>query len=255
MEKGNLANFLTSLQNLFLNAIHKLWYYFNILVKKVEEIDPTNNNLKQRIKTSLILIPIAVYAIFISKDLFLFLVIAIAVLMTIEWLDIVKNSPDAKRWKIIGFFYISIPLFSVAKLRMLDSDIVFWMFSIIWVTDIFAYFAGKIIGGKKLAPSISPGKTWAGLFGGIAASAVIGFVSSFMFYGGILFFVFLSIILSVIEQMSDLMESKIKRIFGLKDSGNIIPGHGGILDRLDGLMLVAPTVLILVTLFPRQFGV
>lgn len=259
MEKGKVTKIFTDLflvaKKISCQIIEKLWDCFSFLVKKVEAIDPTNNNMSQRIKSSLVLIPIAVYAIFVSKDLFLFLVITIAILMTIEWLDIIKNSSDEKRWRIIGFFYIAIPLYAVAKLRMIDSDIVFWMFSIIWVTDIFAFFSGKIIGGKKLAPHISPNKTWAGLAGGVAASAVIGFISSFMFYGGILFFVFLSMILSVVEQLSDLMESKIKRTFNLKDSGNIIPGHGGILDRLDGMMLVAPTVLILVALFPRAFGV
>ena len=90
--------------------------------------------------------------------------------------------------------------------------------------------------------------------GGVAASALIGLLSSFMFSGGVIFFVFVSICLSLIEQASDLLESKFKRIFGVKDSGDIIPGHGGVLDRLDGLMLAAPTVLFLITVFPSKFG-
>ncbi len=223
------------------------------LIQKVEKLDPTNNT-RQRIITSLFLIPIALYAIFVSKDLFLFLVIAMAILMTVEWLDIIKNSADEKRWRIIGFFYISIPLYSVYKLRVIDADIVFWMFSIIWVTDIFAFFSGRIFGGPKLAPHISPNKTWSGLCGGVVASAVIGFISSFMFSGGIIFFVIISIFLSLIEQASDLVESKFKRIFGVKDSGNIIPGHGGVLDRLDGMMFTAPAVLFLVSAFGKKFG-
>ena len=75
-----------------------------------------------------------------------------------------------------------------------------------------------------------------------------------MFAGGVLFFVFISAFLAVIEQASDLLESKFKRICGVKDSGNIIPGHGGVLDRLDGMMLVAPTVLFLITVFSDKFG-
>jgi phosphatidate cytidylyltransferase len=127
------------------------------------------------------------------------------------------------------------------------------MFAIIWSTDIFAFFAGKILGGAKLAPKISPNKTWSGLFGGVIASMAIGFMSSFMFSGGVLFFIFLSALLSIVEQISDLLESKFKRIFGVKDSSNIIPGHGGVLDRMDGMMLVAPLVLFLVTISPSSF--
>ena len=84
---------------------------------------------------------------------------------------------------------------------------------------------------------------------------LIGLLSSFMFAaGGILFFVTISMFLSLLEQGSDLLESKFKRMFGVKDSGSIIPGHGGVLDRLDGMMLVAPVVLFLITVFPTKFG-
>ena len=139
------------------------------------------------------------------------------------------------------------------KLRYYSAEILFWMFAIIWSTDIFAFFAGKILGGSKIAPEISPNKTWSGLAGGIFASMIIGFMSSFMFAGGVMFFIFLSAFLSVIEQLSDLLESKFKRIFGVKDSGTIIPGHGGILDRMDGMMLLAPLTLMIVTFFPARF--
>ncbi len=224
------------------------------LTKRIDEYLPKTNT-NQRIVSSVFMIPLAIYAIFFSKDLFLFCLISIAILMTVEWLDMVRGQVEEKKWRIIGFFYIAIPLYSVYRLRMINTDVLFWMFAIIWVTDIFAFFAGRIIGGKKLAPDISPGKTWAGLYGGVAASAVIGFISSFMFVGGITFFVIASIFLSLIEQGSDLLESKFKRIFGVKDSGNIIPGHGGVLDRLDGMMLSAPFVLLLINLFSKKFGV
>ena len=227
--------------------------FIDKMVARVDSTDPKNNT-KQRVISSIFLLPVAVYAIFFSKSLFLLLVIAMAILMTVEWIDMTRNSPDEKRWRVIGFFYILIPLYSVYKLRLINTDIVFWMFSIIWVTDVFAFFSGRILGGKKLAPEISPNKTWSGLFGGVIASAVIGFISAFMFSGGVVFFVVASVILSLIEQVSDLIESKFKRIFGVKDSGNIIPGHGGVLDRLDGMMLTAPAVLFLVTVFSHQFG-
>ncbi len=223
------------------------------IISQVHFLDPKENT-KQRVVTALILIPIALYAILYSKSIFLFLAIAIAILMTAEWLDIIKSAQDQKKWRLIGLFYILIPIYSVIKIRLYDADILFWMFAVIWATDIFAFFAGRSLGGPKLAPKISPNKTWSGLAGGLFASMMIGMMSSFMFSGGVLFFIFISAMLALIEQISDLLESKFKRIFGVKDSGNLIPGHGGVLDRLDGMMLVAPTVLFLITVFPSKFG-
>ena len=223
------------------------------IISQVHFLDPKENT-KQRVVTALILIPVALYAILYSKSIFLLLAIAIAILMTAEWLDIIKSAQDQKKWRLIGLFYILIPIYSVIKIRLYDADILFWMFAVIWATDIFAFFAGRSLGGPKLAPKISPNKTWSGLAGGLFASVMIGMMSSFMFSGGVLFFIFISAMLSIIEQISDLLESKFKRIFGVKDSGNLIPGHGGVLDRLDGMMLVAPAVLFLITVFPSKFG-
>lgn len=222
------------------------------MVAHIHFLDPRDNT-KQRIISALVLLPIALMAIFYSKDLFLFLAISVAILMTSEWLDMSKEMDDQKKWRLIGFFYIAIPVYSVIKLRNYNVEILFWMFAVIWSTDIFAFFAGKTLGGAKIAPTISPNKTWSGLIGGILASMIIGFLSSFMFAGGTLFFILLSALLSIIEQLSDLLESKFKRIFGVKDSGNIIPGHGGILDRLDGMMLLSPVVLLIITIFPARF--
>ncbi len=225
---------------------------FNKITKKLQSLD-LSDNTKRRIISGLIMIPMAVYAIFYSRSLFLFITISAAVLMAFEWIDITKSAKDQKKWRILGFFYILIPTFSVIKIRFYDVDVLFWMFAIIWSTDIFAFFAGKILGGAKLMPSVSPNKTWSGLAGGVFASILIGITSSLMFKGGILFFALCSAMLSLIEQASDLFESKIKRIFGVKDSGNIIPGHGGVLDRLDGMIFVAPVVLILITFFADKF--
>jgi phosphatidate cytidylyltransferase len=226
---------------------------FDKLIAKTDFINLAPD-IKKRIISAVILIPIALYAIFSSRDLFVFLALAVTIIMTAEWLEITKSAQDQKKWRMLGFFYILIPIYATVKIRFYDTEILFWMFAIIWATDIFAFFAGKMLGGKKLAPQISPNKTWSGLAGGVIASALIGLVSSLMFSGSVFFFVFMSIFLSVVEQASDLLESKVKRIFGVKDSGNIIPGHGGVLDRLDGLMLVAPTVLLLITFFPNQFS-
>lgn len=245
MEKDN---FIKSLKKFF-NPIILL---FNKLVAHIHFLDPRENT-KQRIVSAVVLVPIALIAIFYSKDLFLFLAIAIAIMMTAEWMDMIKNIADKKKWQLIGFFYILIPIFAVIKLRFYSVEVLFWMFAIIWSTDIFAFFAGRTLGGAKIAPQISPNKTWSGLIGGILASMIIGFMSSFMFAGGVMFFIFLSAFLSIIEQISDLLESKFKRIFSVKDSGVIIPGHGGILDRMDGMMLLAPMVLLIVELLPARF--
>ncbi len=249
MEKGK--KIIQKLQDIFLE---KFMFAKSFLQKNFDKFDIKDSNLKKRILTSMILIPLAIYAIYFSKNFFLLIAISIAILMTFEWIDMSKEMPNQTKWRVIGFFVILIPIYSIIRLRLIDSDILFWMFLLIWTTDICAYFTGKIMEGKKLAPSISPGKTWAGFYGAIAASAIIGLISSLMFVGGVVFFIIISIIISIVEQASDLLESKFKRIFGVKDSSNIIPGHGGIFDRLDGVILVAPFILLLVNIFPKQFG-
>lgn len=249
MAKDKLNKVLEIVENARLFAVE----IFEKIIHKIHQLDPSSNT-KQRVISGVVMITLAVYAIFFSKNLFLLLAIALTILMVFEWIDMTKNMSDQKKWRLIGFFYILIPVYCVIKIRFYDVDVLFWMFAVIWATDIFAFFAGRSLGGKKLAPTISPNKTWSGLAGGVIASALIGLMSAFMFSGGIFFFIFVSVLLSVIEQCSDLLESKFKRIFGVKDSGNIIPGHGGVLDRLDGMMLVAPVVLFLITAFSSKFG-
>jgi phosphatidate cytidylyltransferase len=181
------------------------------------------------------------------------------VAMSFEWVDLTKTAPkeERKKWHLIGFLYILLPIFSILTLRDYDlvsgSDILFWMFAIIVATDTFAYFAGKNFGGPKLMPSVSPSKTWSGIAGGVIASIIIGFLSSYMFAGSAIFFIFISALLSILGQASDLLESKVKRIFGVKDSGSIIPGHGGILDRFDAMVLVSPATLLLVWIYSAEF--
>lgn len=243
---------LNSVKNACEKTVFFASNFFGKLVQQVHYLDPKDNT-KQRIISAMVLIPLALYAIFYSKSVFMFAMIAVAILMTMEWVDITKTAEDQKKWRLIGFLYILIPIFSAVKIRLYDADVLFWMFAVIWSTDIFAFFAGRILGGPKLLPSVSPNKTWSGLAGGLVASILIGLLSSLMFKGGVGFFVFFSALLSLIEQVSDLFESKVKRIFGVKDSGNIIPGHGGVLDRLDGMMFTAPVVLILITIFSDKF--
>jgi phosphatidate cytidylyltransferase len=146
-------------------------------------------------------------------------------------------------WAATGLAYAGLPFLALCLLRgdtTAGGIAVVIVFAIVWGSDILAYFAGRTIGGPKLAPRISPKKTWAGFFGGIAGSlilcaavaAVLGL--SFGFAAAVLV-----ALMSVVSQIGDLFESWIKRHFGVKDSGAIIPGHGGVMDRLDGLVFVS----------------
>lgn len=156
-------------------------------------------------------------------------------------------------WWFLGFAYVGLPIISLWWMRSADfAMIVFWVFLVTWATDIGGYFAGKGIGGPKLAPKISPKKTWAGLVGGMFLSALVALVLNlgFSLGVGVLSFVLLSAVLAVISQIGDLIESAVKRHFDVKDSGGLIPGHGGLLDRVDGLVTVAPIVALILIYSP-----
>jgi phosphatidate cytidylyltransferase len=145
-----------------------------------------------------------------------------------------------------GYVYVAAPAFALALLNWAWFELVFWLMVVTWSTDIFAYFAGRAIGGPKLAPRVSPNKTWAGLIGGMAGAAVIGAVAAWLLDLAPIYYV-IGAPLALLAQFGDLYESWVKRRAGVKDSGSLIPGHGGILDRVDGLLPVAlATFLILV---------
>jgi phosphatidate cytidylyltransferase len=143
-----------------------------------------------------------------------------------------------------GFLYIAIPTFALMVLEA-RYDIVFWLMLVVWATDICAYFAGRRIGGPKLAPRISPKKTWAGLGGGMVGALVVGAAAAYAFNLEMVF-LYLGAPMAVLAQLGDLYESWVKRRAGVKDSSNLIPGHGGVLDRLDGLLPVIVATLIVV---------
>ena len=148
-----------------------------------------------------------------------------------------------------GLVYVGIPAFALIVLEWARFDIVFWLMLVTWSSDIFAYFAGRAIGGPKLAPTISPNKTWAGLIGGIGGAAVIGAAAAYAFDLGPVFLL-AGAPMGLIAQLGDLYESRVKRRAGVKDSGTLLPGHGGVLDRLDGLLpvIVATLALLMVSL-------
>ncbi len=140
-------------------------------------------------------------------------------------------------WLPAGIFYAGLSAVSLAALRDNGLATMLFIFAIVWATDIFAYFIGRAIGGPKLAPPISPGKTWSGAIGGAIAGVIAGLLVAH-FSGVDFYFVLLivALILSIGAQIGDLFESWIKRRFGVKDSSRLIPGHGGVMDRVDGLV-------------------
>jgi phosphatidate cytidylyltransferase len=124
---------------------------------------------------------------------------------------------------------------------------------VVWASDIGAYMAGRAIGGPRLAPTISPGKTWSGAVGGLVATAVVGAAASAILGNGPPSWrsVAFAVLIGVISQAGDLFESHLKRHFGVKDSGNMIPGHGGLLDRLDAVLTAAPAAALLALVLGR----
>jgi phosphatidate cytidylyltransferase len=144
-----------------------------------------------------------------------------------------------------GVLYVGIPAIALVILNWAWSELVLWLFLVTWATDIFAYFAGRAIGGPKLAPRISPNKTWAGLAGGVIGAAVTAWIAGSLMQLETIF-LYIGAPMGLLAQLGDLYESSVKRRKGVKDSGTILPGHGGVLDRLDGLLPVAlATYLVL----------
>ncbi|MGC2854303.1 phosphatidate cytidylyltransferase [Novispirillum sp. DQ9] len=154
-------------------------------------------------------------------------------------------------WLAFGTLYVGLPVVALVWLREVGGMMtMLWLFCIVWATDTGAYAAGRGIGGPLLAPRISPKKTWAGLIGGMISAAVVGagfgLAAGVSSWAGLAAF---SALLAVVAQIGDLFESSVKRRFNVKDSSAIIPGHGGVLDRVDGLIAAAPVVALAVLAF------
>lgn len=150
----------------------------------------------------------------------------------------------------VGAAYVGIPALVLVWLRQ-EPDYgltaVLYLFMAVWVTDIGAYAAGRTLGGPKLAPRISPGKTWSGLLGGVALSGLTGAAfGAYVSGASATRLGLLAVVLAVSAQIGDLYESALKRRSGLKDASNLIPGHGGLLDRVDGLVAAVALVTLIV---------
>jgi phosphatidate cytidylyltransferase len=204
------------------------------------------NELAIRSLTGILLIAAALLAAVQGGNVLALLVAAIATLMFYEWTRIVRGWGPV--WYIGGFLYALLPAISLLWIRErtppdLPSDergltLLVWVFIVTWSTDIGAYFAGRRFGKRKLAPTISPGKTVEGLYGGIAAATLLGGAWALANHLGFALLA-LAPLFAIAAQAGDLFESGMKRRAGVKDSGAWLPGHGGVLDRLDGLVPVA----------------
>jgi phosphatidate cytidylyltransferase len=204
------------------------------------------NELLVRSLTGVILIALALLVAVKGGMLLAVLVAAIATLMFYEWTRLVKGWGPV--WYISGFFYALLPALALLWIRertpidLPSSErglsLLVWVFIVTWSTDIGAYFAGRSFGKRKLAPSISPNKTFEGLYGGIAAATLLGGGWVLATHLGLPLLA-LAPVLAIAAQAGDLFESGMKRRAGVKVSGHWLPGHGGALDRLDGLVPVA----------------
>jgi phosphatidate cytidylyltransferase len=222
----------------------------------------TKNNLVLRILTGLVLGLFVTVVTILGGMYFNGFLILSLVLSLFEFFNIIKGSEVASisskyAWSLIGAVYIFLAIFSlhyVGKYGLFPYNI-FMLFFTAWIFDSASYFVGKAIGGPKLLPGISPQKTWAGFLGGVFFVALSPFMLTacapqmpVYLASHTLLISLIAIILGLIGQIGDFLESYFKRQFGVKDSGSVLPGHGGILDRMDSLFLTAPFLSLVIHL-------
>ncbi len=153
--------------------------------------------------------------------------------------------PGRRVWACAGMVYAGLLILSVVALRFsfpFGSRSLIWLFATVWSADVFAYFGGRLLGGPKLWPRISPSKTWAGTLCGLAAAAAIGTCTAMgdlQAPSAVVPVLLLTLATAAVSQGGDIFESAIKRRFDVKDSSRLIPGHGGVMDRLDGFIAAA----------------
>jgi phosphatidate cytidylyltransferase len=202
-----------------------------------------------RILSAVVLGPLLLAAVWFGFPWIDLVAAVVAPLMMRELTRLTQGRPVVR---LSAFVYVLAALVALLWLRHqpeMGRETVIWILACTWATDIGAYFVGASAGGAKLAPRISPSKTWSGLIGGMAWAAVASAATGLAFGLGTTFsLAAIGAVLAVVAQLGDLAESALKRGADVKDSGNLIPGHGGLLDRVDGLVAVlVVTALIRLT--------
>jgi phosphatidate cytidylyltransferase len=180
-------------------------------------------------------------------------ILSLAVIFSLIWLLFTRQKEQAFNrwaWTMAGILYIGFMLTYWVKLRNIEfgRDYVFWLISIIIVNDVTAFFVGRALGKHSLAPIISPHKTWEGATGGVISSVIVSIVFSFTLALPLTCWqlVLIGLMASILAQMGDLIESLLKRNKSVKDSGNMLPGHGGVLDRVDSYLVTAAVVYYII---------
>jgi phosphatidate cytidylyltransferase len=176
-------------------------------------------------------------------------VAALCALLTLVALAAVGGSTRDRLWAVAAWIYAAIAVcVPIAVREWFEPGLagILWMFAVVWTTDIAAFFTGRRLGGPKLWPRVSPGKTWSGFAGGLVGATLAGLLVAVLWARaghalpvGLGAAALASAIASVASQLGDLGESALKRLFAVKDSGRLIPGHGGVMDRLDGFVAVS----------------
>jgi phosphatidate cytidylyltransferase len=206
---------------------------------------PARSNLSLRVISSAVMAPVTVLVAWIGGWLFVLFWTAAACIVLWEWSHLVIAARPRRygtfaAWMLAGLVYVGCLLLAPLTLRRdpaLGFVALIFLFAVVWATDIAAYFAGRAIGGPKLWVAVSPNKTWSGAIGGTLGGVVAGLAICAI--AGLDLapkLVLVALALSVASQVGDLLESAIKRHFGAKDASHLIPGHGGLMDRLDGFL-------------------
>jgi phosphatidate cytidylyltransferase len=197
-------------------------------------------NFIPRLLSALIMAPSVLFFIWMGGYVYIgFIVVLIAILFG-EWQMMLRKRPNLTIG-ILGYIYIFICCIALLNIRFMPDGfyLILWLLITIAITDIAGYLFGVSIGGRKLCPSISPGKTWAGLIGAVSCAALGNYI-----YFNSLKVAMSAAMIAIIGQLGDLLESACKRYFGVKDSSNLIPGHGGFLDRVDSLLPVCLVIIL-----------
>ncbi len=208
--------------------------------------DPRWRDLGVRTASGIVLAAVGLGTMWLGGIVWAAVICLLGLLMAAEWAGLCAGRP--RRLLLLGGLYIGPAIAALIWLRAQPNGYrwVLLLAAIVWGGDVGAYLVGRLVGGPRLAPSISPGKTWSGAIGGTLIAVLAGMA---VWPERLALVAPIALLLSIVAQAGDLLESAIKRRFGVKDSGRLIPGHGGLLDRLDGVLTSAPVASIVLLMF------